>query len=171
MKKLIKRKATFMTKDECLKRLKEIERELNGENFSTRFLPFNSRRTDLLAEREILLKIINTLPDSEEQKEKPSLANEEQTISQDAVYWNVENYSQNDFLELIKGLYESKAIIGKQKDIIKAFSELLKIEIKNPDQQLQSLKNSRNNDTEFKFIDTLKESLNKWKTGKKEQGK
>jgi energy-converting hydrogenase A subunit M len=77
------------------------------------------------------------------------------------IKWN-EKYSQNDFLELCKALIESQAIIGKQKDIIEGLSQLFNIEIKHPDQQLQSMKQSRNNDTQTKFLDKLKLSLINW---------
>lgn len=75
--------------------------------------------------------------------------------------WN-NDFSQNDFLELCKALIESKAIIGKQKEFIDGFSSLLNIKIKNPDQQLQSLKTSRNIDTQTKFLDKLQTSYKDW---------
>lgn len=75
--------------------------------------------------------------------------------------WN-NDFSQNDFLELCKALIESKAIIGKQEDFLNGFSSLLNIKIKNPDQQLQSLKTSRNIDTQTKFLDKLQTSYKDW---------
>jgi len=75
---------------------------------------------------------------------------------------NPDGFSQNDLLEMIKALVEAKAINGTQKDIIACFAYFLNVEIKNPDQSLQSIKNHRNKETETKFLDTIKASLSDW---------
>lgn len=75
--------------------------------------------------------------------------------------WN-NDFSLNDFLELCKALIESNAIIGRQEDFLDGFCALLKIKIENPDQQIRSLKNSRNIAPQTKFIDTLTTSYKNW---------
>lgn len=91
------------------------------------------------------------------------------------VKWNLKTannktgFSQNDFLELCKALIESKAIEGTQRDIINALSKLFQIEIKNPDQSLQSIKLHRKKEKETKFLDLLKTSQLDWINKEKEK--
>lgn len=68
-------------------------------------------------------------------------------------------YSQNDFLELCKALFESKAVVGTQKDLINGLSELFNLKIKNQNQQMQSMLECRNDDNRTQFLDTLKSSM------------
>jgi hypothetical protein len=73
--------------------------------------------------------------------------------------WN-NIYSLAEFLELCKALVESKAIIGTQIAFIKAFSGILNIEIKNPEQQINETFKGRNNDNQIIFLHKLIEALN-----------
>ncbi len=69
------------------------------------------------------------------------------------------NLTQTELIELVKALIVNGSIKGKQKDIIKTFSQFFEIEIKHENKIIQDLK-IRNNGSETLFLDRLKTSLN-----------
>lgn len=73
------------------------------------------------------------------------------------------NGTQTEFMELIKALIESGSIKdsnkkGKQIELVRALSDTLNTNIKNPDKLISDIKN-RNNDSETLFLDKLKDHL------------
>ena len=66
--------------------------------------------------------------------------------------------TKTEFIELIKSLMLNKNFEGIQKEIIKDLAIYFEIDIKNPDQLIQDIKN-RNLGSETLFLDKLKSSL------------
>ncbi len=68
------------------------------------------------------------------------------------------NIKPTELVELVKALYESGTIKGKQKDLYAYFAKCFDVEVNNPSKLLQDIKN-RNNGSETLFLDELKTSL------------
>ena len=66
--------------------------------------------------------------------------------------------TQVQLIELVKALIENKSVRGKQKDIVKDFTDFFGLEVKSPDKIIQDIKN-RNTGSETLFLNDLKSSL------------
>ncbi len=77
------------------------------------------------------------------------------TIAEDNIKFNIK---PTELVELVKALYESGTIKGKQKDLYAYFAKCFNVEVNNPSKLLQDIKN-RNNGSETLFLDELKTSL------------
>lgn len=66
--------------------------------------------------------------------------------------------TQVQLMELVKALIENKSVRGKQKDIVKDFTDFFGLEVKSPDKIIQDIKN-RNTGSETLFLNDLKSSL------------
>ncbi len=122
------------------KRRKMLEERLNHYGYKLHFLTKNSQSGSPVEEFKVI----------------PTTGPESNKNSNLGIKWEG---TQTEFMELIKALIENESIRGKQKDVIKFFSNLLSIEIKNPDKLIQDLK-KRNNGSETLYLDKLKSSLN-----------
>ncbi len=83
----------------------------------------------------------------------------EETYNTTAEDFNIKiNIKPTELVELVKALYESGTIRGKQKDLYAYFAKCFNVEVNNPSKLLQDIKN-RNNGSETLFLDELKTSL------------
>ncbi|GGK41925.1 MULTISPECIES: RteC domain-containing protein [Flavobacteriaceae] len=69
--------------------------------------------------------------------------------------------SKSELIELTKALIENGNLKGKQEDIFNTIQKIFNIKLNNIDQAITKF-NSRNQENETKFLDSLKSSLSKY---------
>ncbi|WP_425595480.1 RteC domain-containing protein [Polaribacter atrinae] len=78
--------------------------------------------------------------------------------------------AKSELIELTKALIENGNLKGKQEDIFNEIQEVFNIELNNIDQAITKF-NTRNQENETKFLDTLKNTLSKYIKSKLEKNR